>query len=96
VKVIRLQPARDCARRWLLEALESGPVTAEALRCRAHRAGIAWRTVQRAAVGVIEARKIGFRRSHWVWTKSAAPAAEECHGKVICQTCGAERGGSAL
>ena len=92
----RKQPERDRARQWLQNALACGPVTVEALRWQSHKAGIAWRTVERARVDVAVSLRAGGLggRGFWLWqcAKEAAPNAKSATKGDVCPVCGTERG----
>lgn len=70
--------ALDDAEEWIRAQLRDGPVSAEEIRKRARKDGIAWRTISRAkrAAGATS-RKTG---EEWVWTlenKDATPPQNE-------------------
>lgn len=99
----RKQPARDRALRWLLNALECGPVTVEALRWQSHKARISWGTLRRAREGVaVSVRVAGIgSRGFWRWelcsmghnAKTLAPDAKTLiNGAVSCPVCGSGGG----
>lgn len=62
--------ARDEATDWLNELLNSGPVPASEVKSEADKAGIAWRTVERAAARLdVKKSRVGFgREGVWQWS----------------------------
>lgn len=91
MKKRRRQPARDSARRWLINALACGPVTVEAIRWQAHKAGIAWATLRRARVGVAVSERIGAAGGYWIW-KMLTVSVVGAHREGVCPVCGRDRG----
>ena len=65
----REKPARSAAKEWLAELLHDGPLLAEEVKEQAERAGLSWRTVQRAKedIGVKSCRRGTAREDPWEW-----------------------------
>ena len=68
----------------LQDLLADGPMPASAVRAAAQKAGISWRTVERAAreINVQSVKEPGSQRGQWIWTLPDEKTANPSEGDV--------------